>query len=91
MGQLEPQLVDSAVNRAGGMPISVLTQIGLGHFGLILVRPMWADTWTEMGTSSEPIGPKWFDRSGNYFSLLYHNMQAKPADNICGSKWTYVC
>ena len=47
--------------------VSVLAQVGLGHCGPILVRLMWADAWTEMGNSLEPIGPKWVDRSGHYF------------------------
>ena len=69
----------------GGMPISVLTQIGLGHFGLVLVRLMWADAWTEMGTSLEPIGQKWFDRSGHYFRLPYHMVDYKYVNyfNAC--------
>ena len=43
------------------MLISVLTQIGLGHFGPILVRPLWEDVWTEMAPSLEPTAPKWVD------------------------------
>ena len=50
-----------------------------------MLGPKWAPVrnqldrngLTKMGTSSEPIGLKWFDRLGHYFRLPYHMVEHK--------------